>query len=80
MLKIFTIFAKCFNNEKHLNTMQNKEKVIELGEKLPYGSKKEIKRRTGIGENTIINFFKGKNVRYDKAIVIMKEANHILDT
>jgi len=58
--------------------VQSKEKVIELGKKLPWGAKKEISKRTGITEKTVSLFFRGSNTRYDNSLKILKEANSIV--
>ncbi|MBP0904174.1 hypothetical protein ACFSKN_08165 [Mariniflexile gromovii] len=59
--------------------MQNNQKIVEIGNLLPFGSKKEIYRRTGITEKTISHFFRLKTkYHHHTYISIMKEAVKII--
>lgn len=59
--------------------MQIKEKLIEIGNKLPRGSFKVIAERTGLRRNTITNIFNGKaNPNIESLRKIMPVANELL--
>ena len=40
--------------------MQSTKIIIELGNKLPIGTKKRIAEKTGLTAKTVVDFFKGK--------------------
>ncbi|GIZ14228.1 hypothetical protein [Capnocytophaga catalasegens] len=59
--------------------MKEAEKIITLGKKLPYGAKKEIAKRLGFSEQTIVNFFKTGKARPKNALKIIEITKVIYD-
>jgi len=62
----------------HFFMKKRREKIKELEENLPWGSKKEISKITGLTERTIGNFFKGQSVRLVTMKKIIDAANEII--
>jgi hypothetical protein len=57
---------------------QRNKKIKELEAKLPYGSKKEISKRTGLTEKTVGRFFRCQSTRLVIMGKIIAAANEIL--
>lgn len=58
--------------------MQIKEKLIEIGKKLPRGGMKEISRVTGLTEKTVSSILSGKRCRAANFIKVLEAAKIIL--
>lgn len=43
---------------------QSKEKILKIASLLPWGAKKELSKRTGISQKTIVNFFKRWSIKF----------------
>jgi hypothetical protein len=58
--------------------MQINEKIKELDNKLPRGSRKKIKDITGLDIRTVIKFFQLKPVKLENVHKIISASNEIL--
>jgi hypothetical protein len=59
--------------------MKTTEKIIELGNKLPYGARKIISERLNINYKTVDNILKGKEGRMNNVIAVVQEAKKVLE-
>ncbi|MDB0601607.1 hypothetical protein PL373_11010 [Tenacibaculum maritimum] len=44
--------------------MQNNKKIEEVGKMLPHGSKKLIAKKADVSYNTVVQYFKGREVSF----------------
>lgn len=57
---------------------QSKEKILKIASLLPWGAKKELSKRTGISEKTIVNFFKGGRSSFRTRSILMYESQKLI--
>ena len=58
--------------------VQRNNKILELAEKLPFGAKKEISKRTGINQKTITTILSGGRCRFDNLKKVTQVAKVII--
>ena len=57
--------------EASKETIEAQENIINIGNNLPYGAKKEITKVTGLSDSTVIDFFKyGTSTNETKALIL----------
>jgi DNA invertase Pin-like site-specific DNA recombinase len=54
--------------------MTKEEKIIDMGTKLPHGSKKRIAKLSGISVQTVVNFFKTGTAKPETSLKIIETA------
>lgn len=58
--------------------MQSNKNIIDIGKKLPFGSKKKIAKKAGLHYNTVVGYFKGKPVSCYTENIILHEASEFI--
>ena len=59
--------------------MQSNNLIIEMGNKLPRGSKKEMSTKLGLSQKTVVDFFKGRTPDSKHRLDLIREAINLLD-
>lgn len=59
--------------------MQSNNLIIEMGKKLPRGSKKEIAEKLELTQKTVVDFFKGRIPNSKHRVNLIREAINLLD-
>lgn len=60
--------------------MNEAKKIIELGTKLPYGSKNKIAQLSGISIQTVVKFFKTGNAKPETSLKLLETAKPFVET
>lgn len=58
--------------------MQSKDKILEIAQKLPFGSIKIIAEKLNINARTVDSILKGKKAMYKNVVNVLREAKSII--